>query len=103
MYYADLDADGYGSKDAVLLCESTAPAGYSSNNTDCDDSNATVQEGQFYVDADADGYGAYDLITACYGASTPSGYSLDNTDCDDMDALVWRSLYILCRCRFRWI
>ncbi len=36
-YFVDADGDGYGSTTAVQLCEATAPAGYATNNTDCDD------------------------------------------------------------------
>ncbi|WP_297869134.1 YDG domain-containing protein, partial [uncultured Flavobacterium sp.] len=91
-YYVDADGDGYGSTTTALLCSSTAPAGYVSNNTDCDDSNASLwQMGDFYVDADNDSYGAGTIVSVCYGSTTPTGYALTSTDCDDMNAQVWRS------------
>ena len=45
LYYVDADHDGYGSKTTALLCSSQAPAGYSTNNNDCDDNNAAVHPG----------------------------------------------------------
>ncbi|MBI2105484.1 putative Ig domain-containing protein, partial [Candidatus Woesearchaeota archaeon] len=42
-YYKDLDNDGYGSSTAIQAC--TQPAGYSSNNLDCSDSNANIKPG----------------------------------------------------------
>ena len=82
---------------------STAPAGYSTNNTDCNDSNTNVHPGAtevcngiddncngqvdegvkttFYRDADGDGYGNPNVTTqAC---SQPAGYVTNNTDCND--------------------
>jgi hypothetical protein len=47
-FYADNDNDGYGAGPAVSLCAvnaTTPPAGYSVNNTDCDDTLATLHSG----------------------------------------------------------
>ena len=72
MYYVDADGDGYGSTTTAMLCSLTAPAGYATNNTDCDDANALVwQSASFYVDADADGYDN-GSATVCYGTASPS-------------------------------
>ncbi|WP_207494418.1 right-handed parallel beta-helix repeat-containing protein [Aridibaculum aurantiacum] len=38
-YYVDADGDGYGAGDAVMHCSSTAPAGYSDNNLDANDTD----------------------------------------------------------------
>jgi hypothetical protein len=58
-YYADADGDGYGAGAASLSTETTAPAGYSVNNTDCNDANAAVNPGATEVlnsiDDDCDG------------------------------------------------
>lgn len=81
MYYRDADGDGYGNP-ADLVNDCSGPAGYVADNTDCDDSNDTVNPGAteicndmddncsgtvddvdasrlvtYYMDADADGYG----------------------------------------------
>jgi hypothetical protein len=57
-FYADADGDGYGDPNAdTLRC--TAPAGYVSNDLDCDDSNANIRPGATElcddIDNDCDG------------------------------------------------
>lgn len=41
-YYVDADQDGFGSTTVVALHTSTAPAGYSTNNLDCNDANPAI-------------------------------------------------------------
>ena len=66
-YYVDGDQDGYGSTTTAMLCSSTAPLGYSTNNTDCNDNDATVHTPvKYYVDADQDGYGFNDNSDALF-------------------------------------
>jgi len=112
-YYQDADADGYGN---VLISTSTclteAPAGYVSNNTDCNDSNNLMNPGMleycngydddcdtttdendaidantYYADTDHDTYGNPALTQrAC---SQPSNYVTNNTDCNDASNTVY--------------
>src|SRR5690606_10649318 len=43
-WYADVDGDGYGNQnDSILACN--LPAGYESDSTNCDDTNATINPG----------------------------------------------------------
>jgi hypothetical protein len=104
-WYADSDGDSYGDG-GVALASCSAPAGYVSNTTDCDDGTSTVHPGAaevcdsvdqdcdglidegvtitYYRDADTDGYGlSTSTSTAC---SAPAGYVSNSTDCDDADS-----------------
>jgi hypothetical protein len=58
--YRDADADGYGNPAITLpSCDGSIPAGYVTNNTDCDDTNPSIHPGATEVcnglDDDCDG------------------------------------------------
>ncbi|GDX82115.1 hypothetical protein LBMAG42_39260 [Deltaproteobacteria bacterium] len=113
-WYADVDADSYGSSTAVTVCD--APSGYVATSTDCDDTDAAVHPGAtevcdagntdedcdgaaddadasvaasgkstYYADADADTYGSSTSGAYC---DRPTGYVANSTDCDDADAAI---------------
>lgn len=109
-FYADLDGDGFGnSLEPVITCY--LPTGYVSNNTDCNDLNATINPDaietcnlidddcnfiiddglpiyNYYYDSDEDGYGDILLeINTCIDLA-PTGYVIDNSDCDDSEDLI---------------
>ncbi|MEM0543959.1 putative metal-binding motif-containing protein, partial [Flavobacterium sp. j3] len=90
-FYADNDGDGFGNLAVSTLAE-TAPTGFVSNSTDCDDNDNTVwRTGNFYIDVDADGYTLdLPLIPLCYGASFNPFYSLTSLgiDCNDNNAAI---------------
>ena len=88
-YYQDADGDGIGGTTTINAC--TQPAGYTTTNTDCDDSNAAVYPGATEVwynnvdencdgnDDDADGDG--------------SNYP---TDCNDSNAAIYPGATEVC-------
>jgi len=102
-WYADEDGDGYGDVNATITGVCAQPTGYVSDNTDCNDANATayplatevcdgvdnncvsgIDEGlatyTYYSDVDGDGYGnALDSLVSC-AVPAPTGYVTDNTD-----------------------
>ena len=106
-FYLDADGDGYGNA-AVTTSVCTAPAGYVSNSTDCNDNsgavhpdateicngvddncNGAIDEGVlsvFYRDADGDGYGT--AATTAQACTAPTGYVPIATDCNDGNAAV---------------
>ena len=92
IWYADIDKDSYG--DPLNTTNSnTQPAGYVSDNTDCDDSDASINPDTLWyigVDADADGYfGSVDSETQC--TSPGADYSTAEPatdDCNDSDATI---------------
>jgi hypothetical protein len=104
-YFLDSDGDTFGTS-AVTVQACAQPLGYSSNNADCNDSDAGIQpaaseicnladencnglidEGvqtAFYADNDNDNYGNPSVfIMAC---SAPNGYILNSSDCNDNNA-----------------
>ncbi|MDP2314764.1 MAG: MopE-related protein [Pseudomonadota bacterium] len=101
-FYADADGDGYGDATAVVAgC--TLPAGYATNDDDCDDALTAIHPGAaetcdsvdedcdgtvdedagdtWYADADGDGYGAASPTTT--SCTEPAGYAATDDDCDD--------------------
>ena len=105
LYYTDIDNDGFGAGTAISSC--AAIAGYALNNTDCDDTNASINtaaneicndiddncnssidEGltftDYYADLDNDGFGAGAATSSCVDLGV--GYVTNNTDCDDTNA-----------------
>ena len=108
--YADLDGDGFGDPlNLVNICNDTI--NLVEDNTDCDDTNASIYPGAieicnsldddcntlideglifetYYADADADFFG--DVNDAGTSACLPiAGTVLDNTDCDDTNAFIF--------------
>ena len=115
-FYQDSDSDGYGNP-LVTIEATTAPSGYVADNTDCNDSDDTVNPGVpeicdgsdnncnntideglattiYYLDSDSDGYG--DAAVSITDCTQPTGYVLDATDCDDSDATIYPNATELC-------
>lgn len=117
-FYADVDDDGYGDKNAPIdACE--RPPGYVSDDTDCDDERedvypsasefcdgedndcdkltdeiGAVDPATWYRDADEDGYGdPEDSVEQC---NAPTGYIEDSDDCNDADETINRDALEIC-------
>jgi len=109
-WYADDDGDSYGDpSDTTVACYT--PSGFVADDTDCDDTDATINPAAseicdgtdndcdgdtdedsaadattWYADMDADGYG--DAATSTTTCAQPSSYVTDANDCDDTDTAV---------------
>ena len=82
LWYADIDADGYGDAN-VSLAHCSQPLGYVSDNTDCDDNNANINPGKTEIpyngiDDDCDALTLDDDLDS-------DGY-INANDCDDTNA-----------------
>lgn len=88
-FYLDLDNDGFGGPEAFQVCAinaTTAPAGYSTNNTDCNNTDPLVNATfGFFVDADGDGYGtgSSQQLCAADANTAPNGFAVVDGDCND--------------------
>ena len=109
-WYADSDGDSFGdSASSTAAC--TQPTGFIADDSDCDDSAASVYPGAdeycngiddncdstvdeatavdvvtWYADTDGDAFG--DSASTTDACAEPSGYTSDATDCDDTDSAV---------------
>ncbi|MEN9394377.1 MAG: hypothetical protein RL362_598, partial [Bacteroidota bacterium] len=86
-FYQDLDADGFGNANEMILsCYATE--GYVANNEDCDDGVVT------YADLDLDGYG--NLDSPIYACSVSNGVVDSGDDCDDNNASIYPTAAEIC-------
>ncbi len=114
-FYRDFDNDGYGNPSITILACS-APVGYVSNNTDCNDSNlninpaatevcntadddcdASIDEGTtttYYRDQDNDTFG--DISVTTEACSQPVGYVSNSLDCDDSNGFIYPGATEVC-------
>ena len=82
-WYADDDNDGYGNpNDSISDCY--PPPGYTSDGSDCDDSNSFCHPGAAENDSPSDCM--EDNDDDGFGNSNPSNGAVPGTDCDDSDS-----------------
>lgn len=94
-YYVDGDLDTYGNAAfSILSCETSAPAGYSADNTDCVDNNGGINPGATEV---------CNLIDDNCNGQTDEGFDVDNDgftscggDCNDNDNTVFPGATEVC-------
>jgi len=108
-YYLDVDADGYGYTMAdTIAC--SAPSGYVIDNTDCADTNFSINPGVkeicnyldddcdgeidegftlqiYYADTDGDDFG--DLTVDSVACFQPAGFINDSSDCNDANPEIY--------------
>jgi hypothetical protein len=106
-FFADSDNDSFGNFSVTTLA-CTAPVGFVSNSTDCNDANNLINpaaleicntfdddcdiqidenvKSTFYADTDNDSYGNFSVTTlAC---TAPSGFVANSIDCNDGNNLI---------------
>ncbi len=107
LFHIDADGDGYGDAgEPVEAC--SAPPGHVADDTDCDDTDASIHpdavevcdgkdndcdgtvdedsKAYFYNDSDGDGHG--DSANAAYTCTAPTGYVDAGGDCNDADPAI---------------
>jgi hypothetical protein len=91
MFFSDVDNDGFGNVyDWTYAC--TLPVGYSSNSTDCDDNNSSLNPNTvWYLDNDADGYVGNVTVVSCNQPSSSYFYTgfPATEDCNDNNPSVY--------------
>ena len=84
-FYQDADGDAFGNP-SVTQQACSAPEGYVTNNTDCNDNSAAINPNTiWYLDADNDNYYTGSGVTQC--TSPGAGYKMSGltagSDCND--------------------
>ena len=114
-WFRDFDDDGFGNLNSTVI-SCVQPAGYVTNDLDCNDNDDTVYPGApelcdgkdndcdgstdenmgavWYVDNDGDGFGSD--TGSIINCTQPAGYVANSIDCDDSDDTVYPGAPELC-------
>ena len=106
-WYADLDRDGFGDPGHIVeVCDGSVPVGYTDNDEDCNDDDASIFPGAdelcdgldrdcnglidddpvtftLYADTDGDGFGDPGAANEICDGVRPADHVERDTDCDD--------------------
>ena len=82
MYYRDSDGDGYGDSNDTIIAGSIAPTGYVLDNTDCNDTETSINPGASEIPNNNVDDNCNGIVDGC----------TSNTACDDGDT----STYDVC-------
>ncbi|MFM1771028.1 MAG: hypothetical protein RLZZ71_170, partial [Bacteroidota bacterium] len=95
-YYADVDGDGYGDAgSSVQAC--SAPTGYVTNNTDCNDASASINPTTvWYLDADGDGYYVSTSVSCTSPGANYNTIGGINGDCNDSNSAINAAAIEIC-------
>lgn len=98
IFYRDMDSDGFGNP-SVTTQACSAPPGYVTNNTDCDDTNGAINPNTiWYLDADNDNYYTGNGNAQC--TSPGAGYKntglAGGSDCNDADNTIYPTAPDIC-------
>ncbi|WP_233783402.1 MopE-related protein [Flavivirga eckloniae] len=99
-FYADADGDGFGDANSTQEACS-APAGYVTDNTDCDDTDAAISPNTvWYAGVDTDGDGSFGSAISSVQCTSPGvGYTTTAPladDCDDTNNTVYPGATEIC-------
>ena len=109
--YPDNDLDGYGAGSPVFHCGMAATSGFSTNNTDCCDTDGNAKPGQTaYFTTARTGCGGYDYDcvggevkqAALYSVCQTTG-SCGTSDCASVGDVGWAASAVACGTTATWV
>ncbi len=89
-YFFDADDDTFGTPDSTIaICDPTAPSGFVTDNTDCDDTDNSLHlPVTYFADNDGDLFGDATVTILICSWVLPDGYVNNYLDCNDEEILI---------------